>query len=208
MFKPLAVPAATVVLTLVLVLAPALLVAQENKDQEESTAPPAEAPEQILVNNVQGTARIYRKIYETATKDNVSIRIDLAKQRAQLLVNEVVAIDTPISTGTKAHPTPKGSFRITEKKLYHESTLYGDFVDKRGRVVLGGVSSRRNKAPPGTRFRGTPVPYWQRLTPEGVGMHVGKLPGSPASHGCLRFPSTVMPLIYEKSKIGTPVVIE
>ena len=75
-------------------------------------------------------------------------------------------------------------------------------------MVLGGVSSRRNKAPPGTRFRGTPVPYWQRLTPDGVGMHVGKLPGSPASHGCLRFPSTVRPLIYEKSKIGTPVVIE
>lgn len=165
-------------------------------------------PETIVVNEAQSPALVFRAVYERATPENVSMRIVLESQRAYLLVDGEVAIDTPVSTGTKAHPTPKGAFSISQKKLYHESTLYGDYVDKKGRVVLAGVSSRRNKAPPGTRWRGTPVPYWQRLTEHGVGMHVGKLPGYPASHGCLRFPSTVMPLIYAKTKIGTPVRIE
>jgi lipoprotein-anchoring transpeptidase ErfK/SrfK len=50
--------------------------------------------------------------------------------------------------------------------------------------------------------------WFMRLTEKGVGMHVGILPGYPASHGCVRLPEAIAPLIYQKVKIGTPVVIE
>ena len=50
--------------------------------------------------------------------------------------------------------------------------------------------------------------YFMRLTDSGVGMHVGILPGYPASHGCIRLPAEIAPLIYSKVKLGTPVTIE
>jgi lipoprotein-anchoring transpeptidase ErfK/SrfK len=50
--------------------------------------------------------------------------------------------------------------------------------------------------------------WFCRLTWNGVGMHVGILPGYPASHGCVRLPADIAPLIYQKVKIGTPVTIE
>ena len=49
--------------------------------------------------------------------------------------------------------------------------------------------------------------WFMRLTPEGVGMHVGILPGYAASHGCVRLPEEIAPKIYEKVKVGTPVEV-
>lgn len=46
--------------------------------------------------------------------------------------------------------------------------------------------------------------WFMRLTDSGVGMHVGILPGYPASHGCIRLPADIAPLIYQKVGIGTP----
>jgi lipoprotein-anchoring transpeptidase ErfK/SrfK len=43
---------------------------------------------------------------------------------------------------------------------------------------------------------------------DGVGMHVGILPGYPASHGCVRLPANIAPLIYQKVKVGTPVEVD
>lgn len=43
---------------------------------------------------------------------------------------------------------------------------------------------------------------------DGVGMHVGILPGYPASHGCVRLPSDIAPLIYQKVRVGTSVEIQ
>ena len=42
----------------------------------------------------------------------------------------------------------------------------------------------------------------------GVGMHIGILPGYPASHGCVRLPAEIAPLIYAKVRVGTKAVIE
>jgi len=39
------------------------------------------------------------------------------------------------------------------------------------------------------------------------GMHVGILPGYPASHGCVRLPEKIAPIIYGKVSVGTPVTI-
>tara|TARA_R110002096_G_scaffold104771_20_gene230773 strand:+ start:3745 stop:4350 length:606 start_codon:yes stop_codon:yes gene_type:complete len=160
------------------------------------------------INEVQGSAYVDDAVYAETTPESARIVISLHQQRAWLFHGDKAAVSTPISTGVPAYPTPSGNFKILEKKEYHESSLYGNYVDAQGNVVLRDVNSRVNKAPPGTTWKGTPVPLWQRLTWDGVGMHIGKLPGQPASHGCLRFPSTVMPLIYAKTRLGTPVTIE
>jgi lipoprotein-anchoring transpeptidase ErfK/SrfK len=39
-------------------------------------------------------------------------------------------------------------------------------------------------------------------------MHIGILPGYPASHGCVRLPPEIAPLIYQKVRVGTRVEIE
>jgi len=62
-------------------------------------------------------------------------------------------------------------------------------------------------APERLNWKGAPMPFWQRLTWSGVGMHVGDVPGGPASHGCIRFPREVMPLVYRVTRRGTPVTI-
>ncbi|MEM0970255.1 MAG: L,D-transpeptidase family protein, partial [Verrucomicrobiota bacterium] len=76
-----------------------------------------------------------------------------------------------------------------------------------GRTVVSGADRRRTPQPPGTVWKGTPVPLWQRVTGDGIGMHVGRLPGYPASHGCIRFPGHIMPLFYAKTKVGTPISV-
>lgn len=145
---------------------------------------------------------------EKVTPDNARVLISLSKQRAYLMVEDEIAIDTPISSGKKAGMTPTGSFTVSEKDKDHRSNLYGDFVDSRGRVVRAGISLKIDSAPSGTHYVGAPMKFFMRLTDGGVGMHVGILPGYPASHGCIRLPSKIAPLIYNKVKIGTPVVIE
>ena len=140
--------------------------------------------------------------------DNSYIVISLAKQRAWVMFGpEIVYIDTPVSTGKRAGMTPSGIFTVLQKDKEHHSSVYGDFVDARGRVVRRGVSLKVDSAPAGTSYRGAPMKFFCRLTGDGVGFHVGKLPGYPASHGCVRLPEEIAPLIYAKVKLGTPVQI-
>jgi hypothetical protein len=67
----------------------------------------------------------------------------------------------------------------------------------------------RDRIPPGGRFVGAKMPYFMRLTYDGVGLHAGPIPvpGSPASHGCIRMPHEVAPLLYRHVALGTPVTV-
>jgi lipoprotein-anchoring transpeptidase ErfK/SrfK len=96
---------------------------------------------------------------------------------------------------------------VLEKDPNHHSTLYGDFVDSSGRIVRAGVSARIDSAPSGTHFAGAAMKWFMRLTEDGVGMHVGILPGYPASHGCIRMPLDGAKLFYDHVKVGTPVEV-
>ncbi len=140
------------------------------------------------------------------TQDNSSVVVSIAKQRAYLMMGDQVYIDTPISSGKRAGMTPKGVFKISEKDPDHRSSLYGNFVDRKGRVVRAGISIRVDSAPSGTRYEGAPMKWFCRFN-GAIGMHVGKLPGYPASHGCVRLPEEIAPLIYQKVKIGTVVEV-
>ncbi len=156
----------------------------------------------------QPAAKVDKDLEEVITPGNSRVLISLSKQRVYVMTGDQVYIDSPISSGKRAGMTPTGSFSVTEKDLNHRSSVYGNFVDRSGRVVRAGVSTRVDSAPSGTRYEGAPMKYFCRLTNNGVGMHIGILPGYPASHGCIRLPAEIAPLIYAKVRVGTRVVIE
>ncbi len=139
------------------------------------------------------------------TFGSVSIEIDLQEQRAYLLRNRRVILETPISTGRAGHRTPTGKFKITEKDHDHLSSEYGRIVDEQGRTVVADADAEMT-LPPGGRFVPAPMPYFLRFT-GGIGMHAGILPGYPASHGCVRLPKEKARAFYEAVEIGTPVTV-
>ena len=151
---------------------------------------------------------VNRGTYDSLTPDQARVIVSISKQRAYLLNGDEIAIDSPISSGKRAGMTPTGQFNVMEKDKDHRSSIYGDFVDGSGRTVRSGVSTRIDSAPSGTHYVGAPMKWFMRLTGEGVGMHVGILPGYPASHGCIRMPPQGAEMFYAKVKIGTPVRVE
>jgi lipoprotein-anchoring transpeptidase ErfK/SrfK len=155
----------------------------------------------------QPPLKVNQSVLRQATSDNVHVRVSLPRQRAYLLVGDQIAADSPISSGKAGHSTPSGHFSVLEKDPDHRSSIYGDFVDSSGRVVRAGISAQIDSAPSGTHYVGAPMTWFMRLTGEGVGMHVGILPGYPASHGCIRMPSDGAKLFYDTVKIGTPVTV-
>lgn len=166
---------------------------------------PAKSAREII--RKQDPPKVVNRLEKVINEDNSYVVVSLSKQRAYLMVNGEVYIDTPISSGKSVGMTPVGKFKITEKDVDHRSNIYGAYVDKQGRVVRSGISVRIDSAPPGTRFLGAPMQYFMRFS-GAVGMHVGILPGYPASHGCVRLPAEIAPLIYSKVKLGTSVEVQ
>jgi lipoprotein-anchoring transpeptidase ErfK/SrfK len=156
----------------------------------------------------QKDAVINKSVEPRINADNSYVMVSLSQQRALLKVGDEVYIDTPISSGKRGHETPKGRHSVLEKDPDHRSSIYGDFVDGKGRVVRAGVSLKVDSAPSGTHYVGAPMKWFMRLTDTGVGMHIGILPGYAASHGCVRLPANIAKLIFDKVKVGTPVTIE
>jgi len=153
----------------------------------------------------QERLKINQSVLKDLTPDNARIVVSIPKQRAYLMVGEQLAADGPISSGKRGHSSPTGHMHVLEKDPNHHSTLYGDFVDSYGRVVRAGVSARIDAAPSGTHFAGATMKWFLRLTEDGVGMHIGILPGYPASHGCIRESAEGAKLFYDRVKVGTPV---
>jgi len=170
-------------------------------------APPMKKPAD-LIRRGQAGPKIDKSLESVINQDNSHVIVSLGKQRVYLMVGEQIYIDSPISSGKRGHETPKGDFHVMEKDPDHRSSIYGDFVDRSGRTVRSGVSTQIDSAPSGTHYVGASMKWFCRLTGSGVGMHVGILPGYAASHGCVRLPSDIAPLIYQKVKVGTPAVIE
>ena len=135
---------------------------------------------------------------------DISVTIDLAKQRAYLLRCGVVELESPVSSGRATHLTPTGDFSVLEKDLNHRSTLYGSFVKNSGGRVVQRNAQSKMPAPAGSHFEGAPMKFFVRF--EGAaGTHAGYLPGYPASHGCVRMPAAKAEAFYKAVQIGTPV---
>lgn len=136
-----------------------------------------------------------------------SIVIDLSEQTASFYKGDKLVGVSAISTGREGFATPVGSYKILQKKIDYASNLYGDYVDAAGNVVVRNVGIKKDPMPPGTTFRGAPMPYWMRLTSSGVGMHQGFLPGVPDSHGCIRMPEKMVKIFFDNVAVGTPVKV-
>ena len=135
-----------------------------------------------------------------------SIVIDLGRQRAFFYKAGTLVGASPISSGREGYRTPTGRFSIIQKERHHLSTLYGDYVDSAGNVVVRNVGVMEDPKPPGTFFRGAPMPYFMRIY-AGVGMHAGYLPGVPDSHGCIRLPLRMAQIFYANAPSGTRVAV-
>lgn len=138
---------------------------------------------------------------------NSNITIDLSDQRGYLYNGSTLVMDYPISSGKSKHKTPTGNFRIKEKIKDKRSNLYGKIYDSSGKLVKGDADSRKDKVPQGGKYVGASMPYWMRLTGDGIGMHQGRVPRHPASHGCIRTHSSAVATVFEKVRVGTKVSV-
>ena len=189
----------------------AVLVSALAYSASSATRPAPAAPQPLrkasdLIRR-QEPVKINQSLLKQATPDAMHVVVSLPKQRAYLMIGEQIVIDSPISSGKRGHSSPSGHFSVLEKDPNHHSSLYGNFVDSSGRIIRAGVSARIDSAPSGTRFEGAPMKWFMRLTGDGVGMHIGILPGYPASHGCIRMPADGAKLFYDHVKVGTPAVV-
>ena len=135
-----------------------------------------------------------------------SITISLREQRAYFYKSGVLVGVSQLSTGREGLNTPSGRFSIIQKDVNHVSSLFGDYVDSAGNVVVPNVDVTKDPKPKGAHFRGTPMPYFMRIV-SGTGLHAGYLPGYPASHGCIRMPEFMAENFFKSVSLGTPVTI-
>ncbi|MGE5152498.1 MAG: L,D-transpeptidase family protein [Bdellovibrio bacteriovorus] len=116
---------------------------------------------------------------------------------------------TTVASGVTKFPTPTGHFEVMEKVANKRSNLYGKIYGSGGKVVRSDAKAGRDPIPSGARFEGAHMPYFLRLTNDGIGLHAGPIPrpGRPASHGCIRMPSKLAPVLFEHVDLGTKVSI-
>lgn len=135
-----------------------------------------------------------------------SVKISLAEQRAYFYKGGQLVGISQLSTGQEGRNTPVGRYKIIQKDPDHASSRYGDYVDANDNVVMPNIDNELDPKPPGSRYKGAPMPYFMRIV-GGVGMHAGYLPGYPASHGCIRMPEFMAENFYNSVSVGTPVEI-
>ena len=116
---------------------------------------------------------------ERAPTGDVLVVVSLPQQVVHVYRGGVRIGRSTVSTGRSGHDTPPGVFTILQKKKMHRSTLYDD----------------------------APMPFMQRLTWDGIALHAGRLPGYPASHGCVRLPSAFAEKLYGVTSHGGVVVV-
>jgi peptidoglycan hydrolase-like protein with peptidoglycan-binding domain len=111
--------------------------------------------------------------------DPLQIVVSLQSQQMQVWRGAELIAEAPVSSGKPGHDTPTGIFSILHKRRYHESNIYSN----------------------------APMPFMQRLTWTGIALHEGKLPGRPASHGCVRLPEGFAEELFGMTAAGAHVVI-
>lgn len=112
-------------------------------------------------------------------KGPLIIAISINRQTLKVYDANGFFAETPVSTGMRGHSTPLGVFSIIQKQKWHRSNIYS----------------------------GAPMPYMQRITWSGIAMHAGVLPGYPASHGCIRMPTSFAIKLWGWTRTGARVII-
>ncbi len=104
--------------------------------------------------------------------------VNIKTQRANIYRNGIRIGTSTVSTGRPGKRTPTGVFTILQKRSKHTSSIYK-----------------------------TPMPYMQRLTWDGIALHAGRLPGYPASAGCVRLPYNFAQALFAETPMGMTVAI-
>jgi len=187
-----------------------ILSSLDKKDPQYKNPYPAGSWEHFYARkDYPATYSVYRnkQLIAKANSSNSFIRIDLATQRGMLIVDDQYAMDFPCSTGIRAFPTQPGKYSIIGKRANHKSNLYGKIYNAEGKLVNGDADINVDSIPPGGSFVGAPMPYFMRLTNNGLGMHVGRVSRRPVSHGCIRLSRDVASTLFERMSVGTNVEI-
>src|SRR2546423_5272080 len=92
-----------------------------------------------------------------------SIKIRLGEQRAYFYKGCQLVRLSQLSTGREGMGTTTGSFKIIQKDQNHVSSQFGDYVDSADNVVVANVDVGKDPKPPGTHFKGAPMPYFMRI---------------------------------------------
>jgi len=149
-----------------------------------------------------------RKSYwnTTGVEGHSWIVIVLGEQRAYFFKGKTIVGESRISSGKKRFATPAGEYKVIQKDKNHVSNLYGKIHAADGTVVNSDADMSKDKVPEGGSFAGAKMPYFLRFH-GGYGLHAGRVPNYPASHGCVRLPSTMAPHFFEHAPLGTPVSV-
>lgn len=152
--------------------------------------------------------RVLHQWHDDGGPGKVSIRISLPEQIAEFERDGRAIGWCYVATGKEGHRTQPGSYQISEKIVDKYSNHYGWIEDEFGNVTDGDATPR-DRVPEGMVYVPAPMPFWMRLTSQGIGMHGGLIPepGKPASHGCIRMPKELAPLLFGAVEVGTPVTI-
>lgn len=116
---------------------------------------------------------------ERQQSGSVAVVVSIPEQRVHVYRNGIRIGVSTCSTGKQGHETPTGVFVVLQKDKHHKSSTYND----------------------------APMPNMNRLTWSGIALHAGKLPGYPASHGCVRLPIEFSERLFGITHLGTPVII-
>ena len=120
----------------------------------------------------------YRLIAAIDSSKPTQVFVDLGGQLAGIYQGGQLVAVTTVSTGKQGYETPTGVFHVLSKAVDHRSNLYD-----------------------------APMPFTQRLTPDGVSIHAGAVTGSPVSHGCIHMPTGMAKMLYGATRLGTTVTI-
>lgn len=129
-------------------------------------------------------AELYNKTHSATLaqqeKKGVHILIRLKEQKGYYMDADKELRSFKVCSGKKSTPTPTGHFHVQEKRKEHRSNLYNN----------------------------ANMPYFMRLTMDGVGLHQGKVRSTPSSHGCVRMGAEDARFLFESCAVGTAVFIE
>jgi lipoprotein-anchoring transpeptidase ErfK/SrfK len=112
------------------------------------------------------------------------IEVILSEQRLIAWEGRRAVMSTPVSTGKRATPTPRGTFRVFRK--YIRQRMRGPGYD------LPGVPYVMYFRAGGYALHGT---YWHNAF------------GRPMSHGCVNLPTRAARWLYHWVPLGTPVIV-
>jgi len=113
-----------------------------------------------------------------------ALTIFIGSQTFEYVEDGQVFLSGRVSSGTAAHPTPKGEFRVLNKDINKRSGKYTNGLDEN-----------------------TPMPYSLQFSGPYF-VHEGWVPGYADSHGCVRLDYEDARLLYDRIRVGDPVTIK